>query len=110
MFPQMTESNHEELGFYLRQLLCSHGYFRSYLNKMGKALSADCLYFSGTEGNAEPSFFNCNILATRRASMVADMGMIAPDNIVGARLRKVDPCDTLRRGHLRMNKGDLERL
>ena len=40
--------------------------------------------------NAEHTFFNCDRLATRRASLVSDIGRITPDNIVGAMVREED--------------------
>ena len=73
------ERKHGEVGFYLS----GHGYFRSYLQKMGKTLSADCL---GIEDNADHTF----LWATRRASLVADVGMITPYNIFRALLTEKD--------------------
>ena len=75
---------------------------------MRKALSPDCLYCSDIDDNAEHTFFNCDRWATRRASLVADIRMIAPDNIVGAMLRREDVWDITQRQ--REKKGDLECL
>ena len=96
------------------QLLSGHGYFRSYLLKMSKALSTDCLYCPDVENNAEHTFFNCEKWATRIASLVADIRRIAPGNRVGAMPRREDVW-THHIGHyvegiLRVKKKYLERV
>ena len=67
---------------------------------MGKA--ADCMYCLVIENNAENPFFNCDMWAMSRASLVADIGMIVPDNIARAMLRGegcLELCDTLNIWH-----------
>ena len=75
---------HGEVSFYLTQLLSSHGHCGLYFHKMGKAMSADCLTI---EDNVQHTFFNSVTWSTRTASLVADIGTIASDNIIGVMLR-----------------------
>ena len=51
------------------------------------------------------TFFNYDSWVTRRASLVADMGMIAPDNIARAILRREDVWNHVT--HYAEEKGDL---
>ena len=79
------ERKHGEVRVNLIQLLSGNGYFRSYLHKVGKALSADC---PGIENNAEHTFFNCDRWAINRASLVAGMEIIVLHNIIIAMARR----------------------
>ena len=74
-------------------------------------MSADCLHCPDIEDNAEHTF-NCDRPATRRASLVADIITIAPDNIVRAMLRGKDVSNHMAyyaKGTFRVKKGEVKR-
>lgn len=57
-------------------------YFRSYLYRMGRATSSDCLYCVCVTDDSEHTFFRCEKRGRRRTSLVSGIGPITPFNIV----------------------------
>lgn len=84
------ERRHGEIDYYLTQLLSGHGYFRSYLYRMGKSASMDCLYCPGVPDDAEHTFFDCDRWTPMRRSLEMDIGVFTPDNVVGVMLQTED--------------------
>lgn len=77
------DREHGEVGYYLTQLLSGHGYFRSYLYKMRKTSSPECLYCPGQTDTAEHTFFACQRWAPERGTLrVQPGGTVSPDTIV----------------------------
>lgn len=76
-----------EVNFYLTQFLTGHGYFRRYLNNMGKVRTKDCLYCGHDNDDAEHTFFNCEQWTDLRQRLEATEGALTPDNIIGVMLR-----------------------
>ena len=73
-------------------------------------MSADCLHSPDIQDNAEHTF-NCDRRATKRASLVADIGRIVPDYI-GAMLRGKDVSNHMAyyaEGTIRVKRGQLKR-
>lgn len=77
------ERDHGEIGYYMTQFLSGHGYFRSYLHKMGKASTPMCIYCPDKIDDAEHTFFDCERWASDRRALVEYSGrMLSPDAIV----------------------------
>lgn len=55
-----VDREHSKVGYYLIQFLSLHEYFWSYLHKMQKALTAQCLYCPVVNDNVEYTFFACD--------------------------------------------------
>ena len=77
-----------EVNFYLTQLLTGHGYFRSYLSRMGKVRTPDCTYCGTDNDDAEHTIFVCPrwTVDRTRTELTIDSN-ITPDNIVGLMLQ-----------------------
>ena len=73
---------HGEINYYLTQFLSGHGYFRSYLYRMGKVSSADCIYCPGMQDDAEHTFFNCRKWLMQRAPLERLIHGFSPDSVV----------------------------
>lgn len=106
------DRQHGEISYYLTQFLSGHGYFRSYLHKMGKVNTPDCLYCVEREDNADHMFFTCSQWTTYRGQVEAELGPLTPDTIVGAMLASEDAWSRI--AHyveeiLRMKKRDLDK-
>lgn len=81
---------HGEVGYYLTQFLSGHGYFRSYLFRMRKVTSAECLYCPGSIDDVEHTFFTCHTWEERRARLEIEVGTWSPETAVDALLHGVD--------------------
>jgi hypothetical protein len=68
------EKTHGEVDYYLTQFLSGHGYFRSYLNKIGKAPTADCVYCKNARDDAEHTFFACEKWQLARQELEGRLG------------------------------------
>lgn len=80
---QWSERKHGEINFYVTQLLSGHGYFRSYLYKMGKVSNPLCLLCDQQEDTPQHTFFECSIGEQERRNINSLIGQISPNNIVG---------------------------
>lgn len=107
------ERKHGEIDYYLTQFLTGHGYFRSYLGKIGKTETQECLYCLGVADDANHTFFACDRWEQCRKSLQEDIGqLISPDNIVEAMLRGEDTWNRVTRFAeeiLRTKKIDLDK-
>lgn len=104
---------HGEVGYYLTQFFTGHGYFLSYLHRMGKTPSPDCVYCDGERDTAEHTFFFCGRWAVQRHRLAGEIGQPTPETIVGAMLRGKDTWDCVSHyieGILRVKKDDFGRL
>lgn len=68
------ERRHGEVDYYLTQFLSGHGYFRVYLNRIGKAASVDCIYCEGVRDDAEHTFFACGKWDAERLELEREVG------------------------------------
>lgn len=77
------ERKHGEVGYYLTQFLTGHGYFRSYLKKIGKSADAKCLYCQNEEeDDVKHTFFVCGRWQHYRNDLVANIGQYTPETLV----------------------------
>lgn len=79
--------DHGEVGYYLTQFLSGHGYFRSYLHRMGKAETTECPYCPGVLDDAEHTFFACTRWYTAKADLISTLGDFTPETAVTAMLK-----------------------
>lgn len=104
---------HGEVGYYMTQLLSGHGYFRSYLHKIRKAMSEECLYCPGEIDDACHTFFHCDKWVERRRKLSVEIGaQLYPGNIVETMLQKEDHWNRVAqyaRTILLAKKADLDR-
>lgn len=84
------ERDHGEVNYYTTQLLTGHGYFRSYLSKMGKVTSSNCLACGHTTDNVEHTLFVCDLWRTERQLLTDKISSFNPDNIVELMLQSVE--------------------
>lgn len=77
-----TEREHGEVDFHLTQFLSNHGYFRSYLHRMGKTRTANCKYCGNDKDDAEHSFFVCSRWQNERSTLERKVGKFHPDHII----------------------------
>ena len=104
---------HGEADFYLTQLLSGHGCFRSYLHKIGKARSQDCLFCPGKKDDACHTFFACGRWERQRADLHAKVGEITPESLISEMLSSYDKWSCVAhyaRAILVVKKGLLESL
>lgn len=73
---------HGEVDFYLTQFLTGHGYFRSYLRRMGKMDSEVCLYCAGEVDDAHHTFFVCQRWAEKREAVANILGLFSPETVI----------------------------
>ena len=78
---------HGEIDYFLTQLLSGHGGFQSYLHRVGKARSPDCVFCNRVADDAEHTFFSCERWDGLRQQLYADTGELSPDNIVREMLK-----------------------
>lgn len=77
------ERKHGEVGYYLTQFLTGHGYFRSYLKKIGKSTDTKCLYCQNDEeDDVKHTFFVCGRWQHFRDDLVLSIGEPTPETIV----------------------------
>lgn len=76
------ERRHGEIDYYLTQFLSGHGYFRKYLNKMGKATSEECMYCPDIKDDAEHTFFKCENWAQQRGVVMEALGTWSPETTI----------------------------
>lgn len=103
---------HGEVDYYLTQFLTGHGYFRSYLHRMGKMDSGVCLYCANETDDAYHTFFLCRKWAERRRELEMEIGEFSPDTIIEKATDNDDHWNSLTRYvHyvLRTKKEDLDR-
>jgi hypothetical protein len=107
------ERTHGEVGYYLTQFLSGHGYFRSYLFRMRKVTSAECLYCPGSIDDVEHTFFTCDAWEEQRAGLEVEVGAWSPETAVDVLLHGVDRWVRVSQfieGILREKKVDLDRF
>lgn len=105
---------HGEIEYYVTQLLSGHGYFRSYLHKVHKAETSDCMYCPGALDDACHTFFQCDRWQGQREELFESIGVeLHPQNIVATMLRGADSWSRVAhytRAVLQAKKADLDRL
>lgn len=85
LIPQLDvwlNRNHGEVNYYITQFLSGHGYFRSYLYKMGKLINPQCKHCEAEEDTVNHTFFECDVGAMERNALVDAIGVVTPDNII----------------------------
>lgn len=93
LIPQLenwVSRKHGEVNYYITQFLSGHGYFRSYLYKMGKVNSPRCRHCDAEEDTPSHTFFECSVAATERNIVVATVGPFSADNIINIMLHGED--------------------
>ncbi|KAJ8969270.1 hypothetical protein NQ317_012910 [Molorchus minor] len=103
---------HGEVNYYLTQFLTGHGYFCSYLHKMGKVDNATCIYEEFTVDDAYHTFFECTRFDAERRVLEDQIGHLDPDTIVEAMIRSQDVWNKVEvfvRAVLLLKKPELDR-
>lgn len=89
LIPQLhawADRKHGEVNFYITQFLSGHGYFRSYLHRMGKVTSPQCRNCATIEDTVYHTFFECDMAAVERNNLVVAVGNVTPENIISVML------------------------
>ena len=73
---------HGEVNYFLTQFLSGHGFFQSYLFRMSKVGSPECVFCPGERDDAYQTFFDCDRWMTKKIALETEIGGITPDNIV----------------------------
>lgn len=84
------DRSHGVVNYYLTQFLTGHGYFNSYLHRMGKVEDPACIYGDAELDTAHHTFFECERWGAERRQLEAEIGEVTPDNIVGLMLTEKD--------------------
>ena len=71
-----------EVDFYLTQFPTGHSFFRSYLSKMVKAMSPDCIYCPGIPDDVEHTFFHCQRWERPRLEAQQLVGLLSVDTVI----------------------------
>ncbi|KAJ8975986.1 hypothetical protein NQ317_016232 [Molorchus minor] len=103
---------HGEVNYYLTQFLTGHGYFCSYLHKMGKVDDSTCIYEEFTVDDAYHTFFECTRFDAERRVLEGQIGHLDPDTIVEAMIRSQDVWNKVEvfvRAVLLLKKPELDR-
>ena len=80
LIPQIKtwiERKHGEVNFYITQFLSGHGYFRSYLYKMGKTSNPFFQMCAAQEDTPEHTFFNCLGTEAERRRVFSIVGIFS---------------------------------
>ncbi|XP_073996375.1 uncharacterized protein [Rhodnius prolixus] len=85
-----ADRRHGEIDYYLTQFLTGHGYFSSYLGKMGNVATQNCIFGDSAYDYAHHSFLECERWAEERAKLQARTGPLSPHNIVATKLVSPD--------------------
>lgn len=78
---------HGDITYFLTQFLSGHGLFCSYLFRIKKMGSGECVYCPGKEDTAEHTFFECDRWAGKKFELETNIGLITPDNVISLMLR-----------------------
>ena len=81
----------------MNQFLRGHGLFLSYLFRMGKVESPECVFSPGERDNAYHTFFDCDRWTTKKMALEAEIGEITPDNIVEKMLQSEETWSAVKR-------------
>jgi len=106
------ERRHGEVDYYLTQFLTGHGYFKSYLHRIGKTGSPDCTYCPGVPDDAEHTFFRCPRWERSRLEAIQTLGVFSVDSVIIKIMEDEGNWDCLSqfvRGLLLTKKRDLDR-
>lgn len=71
-----------DVNYYLTQFLSGHGYFRKYLNRMGKANGPECIYGDSNEDDAKHTVLECGKWREERSEIEQHTGRLTAGNIV----------------------------
>ena len=70
-----------EVSYYMTQFLSGHGYFRKYLNRLGKAGSPNCIYGDAEEDDAKHTFFECRRWEELRRNLERCTGPLSTERV-----------------------------
>jgi hypothetical protein len=85
------ERPHGEVSFHMTQFLTGHGVFYSYLKKIKKTRSEECIYCREDTDDAEHTFFKYSKWKKEREELERNMGQsLSPDSIVPAMVAVVE--------------------
>ena len=84
--PEWVDRTHGEVDYYLNQFLTGHGYFCTYLRRMGKMEDPSCVYGDSDSDDARHTFFECQRWVLERRGLESEIGPMTPDNIIGCLL------------------------
>jgi len=105
--------NFGEVNYYITQFLTGHGYFRKYLNRIGKAESPDCIYGDSDADDAEHTFFKCQKWTHKRAELERSIGPLTVENAIPKMLVSENNWNSIARyveSVLRLKKRDLNNV
>jgi len=72
---------HEEVNYYLIQMLSGHGCYRAYLHKFRHENFPDCPTGCGVPENAEHVFFQCPHFNIEREDLKKEVNRALTDNL-----------------------------
>lgn len=101
-----------EVNYYITQMLSGHGYFYKYLNKIGKAETAECIYGDAPIDDADHTFFKCERWTAERKAIEDRLGPLKADNIIQKMVESAESwqlIDTYVERILRAKKFDMDR-
>ncbi|XP_037930593.1 uncharacterized protein LOC119665439 [Teleopsis dalmanni] len=101
-----------EVNYYLTQFLSGHGYFNSYLYRMRKVESPNCIYCEAEDDTAEHTFFECNKWLPEREALAMQVGTFTPRTVTGKMIENITNWDRVKmftEKILRLKKVDLDR-
>lgn len=78
---------HGDVNYYITQFLSGHGYFRTYLHRMGKVNSPVCRHCGEANDDVVHTFFECDLSEQQRQNLIEAVGPVTPENIVGIMLQ-----------------------
>lgn len=81
-----VDRKHGEVNYYITQFLSGHGNFQSYLHKMRKVRSPECVLCPSEKDDAHHTFFHCVAWSQERRRLEEEIGQFNPDNVVGLML------------------------
>ncbi|XP_033228855.1 uncharacterized protein LOC117180465 [Belonocnema kinseyi] len=67
-------------------MLSGHGFFRAYLDKIGKVEKPDCVYCSKDRDDALHTFFECSRWIAERQKLQSEVGGLRPETIIDVML------------------------
>uniref|UniRef100_A0A0A9YTG2 Reverse transcriptase zinc-binding domain-containing protein n=1 Tax=Lygus hesperus TaxID=30085 RepID=A0A0A9YTG2_LYGHE len=66
----------------LTQFLTGHGYFRSFLVRIGKAIESRCVYCQTEDEEVHHTFFVCQRWERMRSSLMEEIGDLEPETVI----------------------------
>lgn len=90
-----TKREYGEINYYVTQFLTGHGYFRSFLKKIGKTENAQCVYCQIEDEDVNHTFFICPKWQPLRHDISTQLGEFNTETIIAKMIETRENWDAM---------------